>query len=301
LRPTTLDTNLVDSSWSRFRDALLEGAPFLLATMTFFPLALRGQEATHSLRGHEGLIQLAREVWFAFGFHLRLICGLEVPAAKYLPGGKWPPNFMPEVDLMPVFFVAVIGLVTWRTASRVRKRAVGALAFALLAYLPTSNLIPLTRVLADVYVFIPLVGLGWWLAAVMDPWIERCKLPVVRALPVLALGTALMMITLPVSARWRDSIQLWGHAYSRYPHDSRLCRNLGNARFELEGPASALIQYEHCAQRFGQESFEKNIGLALVSLGDARAARPILERVLARDPEDAVVRSYLQRLGDHQP
>lgn len=293
VRPSDQDHT---GAWTvRLKTGLLEVTPLIVVTLIVFPVAYLGQAATHSLRLETGVFQVLRDVWYALGFHLRLLLGLEVPSPKYLPE-TWPAPFTPSVDLVPVIVVPAVAWLTRRASPIVRPRALAGLSFAVLAYLPNSNLIPLTRTLADVYVFMPLVGLAWWAAALVDPLFERLSLTAVRAAIVVVVGAALTLLVLPVSAHWRDSVTLWSHAYARYPHDQRLCRNLGNARFELQGPAAALEQYQACVERFGGNAFYKNIGLAHAALGHTQQAIAALERASRVDPNDERVRWHLDRL-----
>ncbi len=269
--------------------------PFALLTSVLLPVAWRGQAATESLRTGAGGAELLREAWYAFGFHLRLLMGLQSPSAKYLPE-QWPPPLTPSVDLLPLVVVALLVGLTLRLPPAARRPAWAGLSFALLSYLPTSNLIPLTRTLADVYVFMPLVGLAWWCAATIDPWLRRVERPLLRAVPAVACGALLTLPAMASSARWRDSVALWGSAYEAFPHDARLCRNLANARFELDGPEGALEQYRACASRFGSRQFDKNIGITLAVLGDRQGAQDALLRARNADPKDETVERYLRQL-----
>ncbi len=287
-------------SWhSRAVRAAVEVLPLLVLTLVLVPIAWSGQARTRSLRLDEGPLLVARTAWYALGFHLRLLMGLEPHSAKYLPPA-WPAPFTASVDLVPLLVIPPMVWLAIRCTARRRRAALAGLSYALVAYLPNSNLIPLTRVLADVYAFVPMIGFGWWLAAISEGWLQAWSSRVVRALPAVLTGSALTLVTLPVSAHWRDSVALWQNAYELYPADGRLCRNLGNAYFELEGPARALAQYETCARRFGRAGFEKNIGLSLAALGHRKAAREALERAQKLHPKDSAISARLRSLRERR-
>lgn len=280
--------------------AALSAWPYLLLSLLMLPVAWHGQVATSSLRTDSSLGQLVREAWYALGFHLQLLLGVQAPSAKYLPT-PWPPPFTWAIDLLPLAFGGALVIGTLRMAPPARRAAWAGASFALLSYLPTSNLIPLTRVLADVYVFMPLAGLSWWLGAVLDPWLRRIGAPVLRTAAVVSVGAALTLPSLASSSRFRDSVSLWASAYEAFPHDLRLCRNLANARFELVSPESALAQYRECAERFGHTAFDKNIGITLSVIGDQAGAREALLRAQQHHPQDETVRRYLERLQAQAP
>jgi tetratricopeptide (TPR) repeat protein len=274
----------------------LEALPFVLLVLAIFPLAWLGQAQTHSLGSNAGLLEALRNLWFALGFHLKLLLGLTPTSCKYLVT-PWPAPFTTSVDLLPLALAVPVAWLTRRPRGPARRRALAGLSFAGLAYLPNSNLIPLTRTLADVYVFMPLVGLAWWLAAVTEPLLARLKPRVLQGAVVAVAGVSLSVQTLYASSHFQNGVALWRNAYQNYPHDARLCRNLGNARFEVEGPGAALLEYTRCAERFGLPDFLKNIGLAQAALGNKKAARLALSRALEQNPNDPVVRKHLQRLA----
>jgi hypothetical protein len=239
-----------------------------------------------------------REAWYALGFHLRIALGLEPPCAKHFPAA-WPLVFEPGVDLLvlPVVALALFGA---RIAGPQRRRAyVAGLAWAALSYLPSSGLIPLTRYLADSYLYLPLAGAGLALAAVVDSLAARSAWLTTRFVPVasVALALALAVVTHRASSHWENDVALWGYAYARYPNDYRLCRNLGNAHIAQGHPQQALDLYESCATKLARAPFRKNIAIALFLVGrkdDARNAFFELER---ESPGDRTIEKYLRALG----
>ena len=108
---------------------------------------------------------------------------------------------------------------------------------------------------------------------------------------------ALVALTLPASARWKDSASLWGQAVEVYPHDHRLCRNYGNAFFQQGRYERALQQYSLCAKRHGNGPYAKNIAITLYKLGRNKEARDILVQLARLHPEDRTVQKYLQLAG----
>lgn len=265
----------------------------VLVTLASIPAALVNHDAIHGHRDVAGVGAWLREMWFALGYHLGIIGMVRPNAAKYLP--PWPPPFDASVDLLPLFVVALIVLL-YRALKLGPSRAAGiGLLLAVSAYLPSSNVIPLTRITADAYVHCSLAGLGLFLGAVLDA--ARPLLPRFRAAWFAV--TAVVALVLAVeargsSARFFDSYSLWAADYAQFPDDYRLCRNTANGAYQRLGPQVALEQYRACAQRFGPAMFLRNEALMLVELGRFDEAEPLLRQLLQQSPNDTAVRRRLE-------
>ena len=303
-KPVTLFLVPVVFAWrmllreDRPAQAALAALPLAIVAALDFPLALLGQRANDSIRVDQGLLDLLREAWYALGYHLGLVSLVQPPCVKHLPT-SWPPDFTPTIDLLPLIWIAAVAALLWRVRGEHRRLAAAALIWSVCAYLPSSNLIPLSRFVADVYVYLPLAGVGWLLGA----WLDASRLAEeerggrVAAAVVAAVTVALMAMALPSSARWRNSATLWADGFEQNPHDYRMCRNLGNAYNELGERERALALYQRCAATFGAGPFEKNIAVTLTRLGRTEEARAIFERLARERPGDPVVRRYLKQLG----
>ena len=176
------------------------------------PIALAGQEAQHALAPLSPAAA-ARQVWYALGFHAGILGLLRVPSAKYLPPALLA--FDVRVDAAPLVLAVVVALL-FRRVARARRGVAGALVvWAALAYAPSSGIVPLTRFLADSYLYpvLPplaiLTGLAVGERSAVSPraaWTHAAWVrPVVLAIGVAALATW----TMHVSAKWATSLTLW--------------------------------------------------------------------------------------------
>lgn len=285
---------------ARLRTALWSAAPAMAIAALLFPIALSGQAATGSMEGADGPLEVLRQAWYAAGFHGGLVAMLREHCVKYLPL-PWPPPFDPYVDLVPLVYAGMGGLLLVALDPTRRKIAAAAAAFALLAYLPSSSLIPLTRYLADVYLYLPLCGLGWFVGACLERAFERSvretRRPIVGMLVALAIAGALFGPALNSAERWQNSVTLWAHNYAHYPHDFRLCRNVGNALNERGDREAALQFYLECRQTFATDDFDKNIAVTLFRLGRYPEAHAAFDALARTRPDDPVVRKYLTQLN----
>jgi len=230
--------------------------------------------------------------------HLRLLLGLMEPTAKYLPL-PWPPPFTPGVDLLPLLAAAGAALgLRWLEGPQRRAAGFG-LLWAVLGYLPNSNLILLARYVADSYVYLPLIGCALYAGALADGLCAR--LPRLMPLLRVALPLLVLLACLPAfrhsQARFRDDRALWTHTLRRYPYNPRVCRQWANAVAKDEGPAQGLRATDACLKQFGDALFAKNKGVLLGRLGRFDEARSWLERARERNPGDPSVRAALANLA----
>jgi tetratricopeptide (TPR) repeat protein len=278
--------------------ALLVVLPYLVLLIPITVLGVLGQRAVGADLESFAPMSRARAVWYAFGHHAAVMLFAEEPTARYAPW-PWPPRFPGTADFAGLaLLLAVMGALLFCRGERQRPARIGA-AFAALTYLPVSSLLfPLTRYLADTYVYLPLIGMGWLLGALLDE--ARARFAGVReawfrALPWLA-GVALAPLFLVSSARFESDLALWAQARARFPQHPRICRQWSNAAYKREGAALGLAALDACIADFGPELFEKNRGILLAQLGRTDEAREWLRAAARKSPSDPVIQSYLQQL-----
>lgn len=125
------------------------------------------------------------------------------------------------------------------------------LAWFFIALAPVSNIIPLSRIMADRYLFIPSVGfalfLAWAFLKLRD-WSMKLEAPrraIGRGI-LHSLAVALLLSYAFLSASrvtvWRDDISLWTDTVSKEPGDAVAWLNLGAAlgdqgKMEMAGAA----------------------------------------------------------------
>lgn len=283
-----------------WRGRLGRGLPFALPHVALGTvaviIAMLGQREVGAVHADRTVLELLRQAWYALGHHLGLVFFVREPCAKYMPA-IWPPPFTPLVDLAPVVVAPVLGLLLRYLDPPRRKAAWLALLVLVASYLPSSNLVPLVRYLADSYVYGPMVGFGLFFGAVVDRFLERAVSAWVTWAGFATLAALLLMLVIPSELRFLDSVALWEDAYAKNPHDYRLCQNLAIAHYDTDGPAGVLEATDRCIGRFGPEHFEKNRGIALFRLGRLDEAAVELERARQRRPDDAVIRHYLEQIA----
>lgn len=220
------------------------------------------------------------EAGWAFTVALRnLVAPVEL-TARYFPPGSIGVGAV--AGFLAAALAAAAAVAVWL---RGRRRALAfGIAAALLAYAPTSGLIPLTRGLADSYLYLPLALLVAGAAGTFDRAIDaRPRVAAVIAVAVLAVLVARTRSQVEV---WRDAPALWTHTALAYPDDPRALVRVGDAYLFVGRPDLAVGVYDEVRR------MDPGFTAGLISHGDA------LER-LGRTVEAEAVLAEGAARGEH--
>jgi len=156
------------------KQAALRIAPYLVVLLPIAYLGIVGQAAVGATSDEKVTsISPVLAALYAAGHHAGLMLGWVEPTVKYFPS-EWPPLHPGQTDAALVVLVISFGSAIFVCRGALRRIALFGAAFALLAYLPSSSLLfPLTRYLADAYVYLPLMGFGLVLGARADRGTSR--------------------------------------------------------------------------------------------------------------------------------
>ena len=287
----------VGAPWPRrLWHSIARNAPEILLTLAYLPIAWLGYRAFGASRAGEQVAVSLRSAWYGLGVHLALVAGVEPPCVQHLTPSM-PPPFSARFDLMPLLVAGAVAGLLWALRGRARRLAALSLACSLLAYFPSSGVVPLKRFLADSYLYPVLPGVGIALGLLCESLLLRRSGSLARWLLVPALVLGLGLLAIPASGRFRTTRDLWADARERYPDSWRMCRNWAVAMQEIGGPAKTLEATDKCIARFGTTNFEKNRAMALFELGRREEAGVWMRQALAREPTDRNVPTELLHLA----
>lgn len=181
--------------------------------------------------------------------------------------------------------VGVAAAASWRRGGRV---GLG-LAWAAVTLLPVSHLVPFRELLAEHYLYVPMMGIAIGAAGLVDTALARWP---ERRTAVLAAGCAVVVAlaarTVVRNRDWADRITLWSATVAVAPRCARAQFNLGQAYFER----SRLVDAERAwlaAAALQPDDVETTRGLAMLyyRLGRHADAAEKIDAVLAAKPTDA--------------
>ena len=180
--------------------------------------------------------------------------------------------------------IAAVGWQSWRHGGRL---GLG-LAWAAVALLPVSHLVPFRELLAEHYLYVPMMGVALAVTGIVDAvagrWPARRRwLAAATALVIAALATR----TVVRNRDWRDRITLWSATVAVVPRCARAQYNLGQALFERSRFQDAERAWLASAA-LQPDDKETTRGLAMLyyRLGRYELAATKIEAVLAASPYD---------------
>jgi hypothetical protein len=280
--------------------ALRRFVPYLVLLVPIAVAGLNGQREVGAVDNAAQGISRAHAAWYALGHHLSLVFFMEEPTAKYTPA-SWPPSLLdPRTSGACLLLVALGALGAWTLRGQGGRAAAFGISWAGLTYVPSSSILfPITRYLADSFVYLPLIGFAWSLGAAIDAVLAQLSVGargIARALPLaVAIGMAPMFLS--SSQRFHDDVTLWSQAHDRFPHHPRICRQWANAIATVHGPQPGLAATDLCIGQFGDTIFAKNRGILLMQLGRLDEATFALQSALRRKPGDDAAQKLLGQVA----
>jgi tetratricopeptide (TPR) repeat protein len=212
-------------------------------------------------------------------------------AAQYY-GAFDPADGLADPRVLPaLLLLAGLVAVACYLVLRTRARAIGfGIAWFLVTLLPASQIVPHHEIVADHYLYLPVLGLGIALAGALATVAERASPTTARAaygllaIALVALGAA----TVVRNDDWRDEATLWEATYHAVPESPRAAYNYGlvlTGRREHEQAARLYTEAIERDPTFTMAYF--NLASTYAGLGRTDEARAVYERALASDIETA--------------
>lgn len=183
----------------------------------------------------------------------------------------WPANLHPiyPIDRTAGFgdwhtwlglLLVVAGVGVLALLARRPRWALGALV-AVATWLPSSNLLPFPRFLADSYAYAPLAGIAVVLALVLSRF-RRSDI----AMAVVAV--ALAVAAVPQVGRWESGEALWSGVTQAHPEWASAWFNLGHERFVARSSPEHVVDAFHTGFQRGYDTDALgNYAISLARLG----------------------------------
>ena len=166
-----------------------------------------------------------------------------------------------------LLLTAVVAWLGWRMRGGIRF----ALLFAVAAYLPSSQLVPFPRTMADSYLYAPSAGLCLFLALV--PWPRRKDVLRIAGAVVVVFG----LLAARQSGRWRSNEDLWLPLIQDEPGWAYPCILLAQG-YRMEGRSKDVVRlYEQAFARQDAKPYLSAFGEALHLAGQLAEAQCVFE------------------------
>jgi len=179
----------------------------------------------------------------------------------------FPPVIWSNYLLIPALLTIALLLFIW---SRRKNRAATAfgMVFFLITLLPVLNLVPNSRLGAERFAYLPMLGISLWGAAVLSGSWFISKRKIVAALLIglifLCLGTG----TVIRNRAWRNNLVLFTRAVAVSPLSSKAHHGLGNELFRIDRLGEAVNEFNQAIEIFPREPLYYNsLGVAYGEMG----------------------------------
>ncbi len=221
---------------------------------------------------------------------------------KYLQLIVWPATLSADysfdafpvstsvMDARALASYVLLGVLAWAGfVSWARRGRLGlALAWIAVTLLPVSHVIPFRELLAEHYLYIPMMGVAIAASGLVDGaalrWPERRRWVAAAVALVVAAAAGRTVLR---NRDWRDRVTLWGATVAVVPRCVRAQFNLGQAYFERSRLADAERAWLAAdVLQPGDPETARVLAKLYYRLAKHDLAAARIERVLAAEPDD---------------
>jgi protein O-mannosyl-transferase len=189
----------------------------------------------------------------------------------YVSSTFW--NYKILVTIVVLFFSLVFLINQLRKGS---KKYLFPFCWFLIAWIPVSNIIPISTKMADRYVYIGGVGFFLFFSFLLIQRYKRIKLlnsDIIKFNIILICFIFLSVMTWQRNQVWSSSLTLWEDSFKKDPNNIVASTNLGAVYFHEKNYQKA-IKYYKMAERINPEHFavHNNLGAAYMKQGNLKKA-----------------------------
>lgn len=199
-------------------------------------------------------------------------------------------------DLRAWLAVLLLAVLWYGILAAARRRPIAAFGgvWFFLALLPVSQIVPHHEMMAEHFLYVPIVGFAVAVAGLLDPYLSDARC--VRTLyPVCLMVLVLLSVrTVWRNADWRDQLTLWRKTVEVAPESARARNNLAGAYLQLRQLTAAEEQLATALRiRPDFAPARANLGKLYLDRGDLDSAEQALRAALAGGKEEAIPRLWL--------
>lgn len=271
--------------------------PFAALSVVFTLVGVVAQQADGAIQGLHGggLLAHGLSIVKAIGFYtLKVLVPTRLSPRYMLEPALGPFEPLVLLGCLSVLFLATALVWGWR-----RDRVVFAgVALALVTWAPVSGVVASSTLVADRYLYLPLLGLAL-AAARLRAW------PAARRVAPLSLGILALWFAAFTPGRvevWKNSLTLWSDALREDPRNPFAQNQLSVVHLERASYAEAAASAIEAARHgFARPGYLFNLCMAYRGLGDGGRELSTAQTILEGDPEFLparfVVLRHLARQG----
>jgi tetratricopeptide (TPR) repeat protein len=239
-----------------------------------------------------GPLNNALTVPLTFAHYAKLVVWPVTLAVQYYGAFDPAAGFSDSRVVPAILFLAGLVALALFLMARTRLRLVGfGIAWFLVTLLPASQILPHHEIVADHYLYLPLVGVGLALAGGLTALEGSGALARLRPVAYSAVGVAVLLLAARTVVRdrdFRDEATLWTATYVAVPESPRAAYNYGLVLTNRGDHQQAIKYYRQAIQ--SEPTFVKayfNLASTYAGLGRIDDARQVYRAALASNLDEA--------------
>jgi len=204
-----------------------------------------------------------------------------------------------DIYKIPVVFLALLllaVLIVWQLR-RKSKIDLFCLGWFFIAWLPASNIIPISTKMADRYIYIASIGFFLWLSLYFYRIIKKKKIYMIMGCIVLTLVLgSLSALTVHRNTVWKNSGTLWQDSLKKDPGNFLAHTNLGNYLFLTGKKDQAERHYKEALRNapYDVKALD-NLGMVYTMKGEYEKAELSYRKLLKFKPDNLEID---QKIGE---
>ncbi len=272
--------------------------PFIIITLIYIAiryavLSAFGPQKDLSFTPDAGLYERFFTITVVIGYYIRLL---------FLPFNLTVDYVFPKIVSLnlPVLiyggifiFSLIIMLISYKRSRR--------FSFAILLFfitlLPVTNIIPIGELIAERFLYIPLISFSLLIGAGTDYFFNRFQLRLARGAGALFLAVLLAFYSLLTISRnydWKDAFTLWKATIYTMPASSVAHNNLGVEYSKREQYVDAIVEYKKAIELSPAYSHAlTNLGDAYLKTGLTDEAIDFYKKAIKAEPDFATAYNNL--------
>ena len=269
-------------------------AVLLIAYPLIWLALMGGGESNAARKWHEDdsfFVTILSMVSVLWDYALNFICPLFL-------NNKYPREIVRSLAEPRLWLaIALIGGIIWLSVRSWRGKdqlAIFLIGWFAICWAPVSNIIPISTMIADRYMYLPGVAIFAALALLLP----RKRWPIAAVVLLIFAG-----LSIARNRAWQNSVTLWGDSVSKGPNNPIARNNYGMALKEAGEEAKAGDEFRRAVELHdAYTEAELNLSVHYQDSGKGELALPHLQRALELDPDNGKVHNglgiYHAQFGD---
>ena len=266
---------------------------FLYLAIRYIVLGAFGPQKNLYFTPDIGLYERFLTIIVVIGYYIRLL---------FLPFNLTVDYVFPKIASLnlPVLIyggMLIFSLIIISFSYKMSKRLSFAILFFYITLLPVSNIMPIGELIAERFLYIPLISFALLIGISTDYFFTRFPLRFLRiiiSIPLILLALFYSLLTISRNYDWKDAFTLWKSTIYTTPASSVAHNNLGIEYAKKEGYVDAIVEYKKAIE-LSPKYFHAlaNLGDAYLKIGLIDEAIDLYKKSIEAEPDYSIAYNNL--------